>query len=384
MASALALTQDHAAALRLAGQRLDRPAPAGSLVDTCGAIGGAQAQVGSAARLALAARVAGLTAAAYEKALGEERTLVKTWTVRGTLHVVPSRDLPLYVAAFGPLRVANFERWLGRAGVDPKFSAVLTDEIVEALADGPLTRREIAAKVAPHHGPKAKQWIEHSWGGVLHRGVYEGRLCFGPARATEVRFVRTDRWLSTSHLAPVTAADAEAALARRYVRAYGPTTARDFGFWAGIYVPDALRLWSRIADELVPVTVDGRACELHADDLPAARRLARSRGVATDLAAPHVRMLVHFDPYLLGHRDKAWLLDRKRYKRVFRTAGWIAPVLLVDGRIAGTWEPSRKKDTLAARVKPFGRTAPGVRPAARAALAPLAACEGLATKVTWT
>ena len=380
----MALTGAQATALRLAGQRLDRPARAGSLVETCGSIGGAQAQVGSAARLGLAARIAGLTAAEYERALGEERTLVKTWTVRGTLHVVPSRDLPLHVAAFGPLRIANFERWLARSGVDPKLSVAITDDIVESLAEGPLTRREIAAKVAPGHGPKAKQWIEHSWGGVLHRGVYEGRLCFGSSRGTEVRFARTDRWLAARDLAPVPAAEAEATLVRRYVRAYGPTTARDFGFWAGIYVPDALRLWARVEHELVPVAVDGREAFVHEEDLPAARRLTRARGSDGAAAAPHVVLLAHFDPYLLGHRDKAGLVDAKRYKRVFRTAGWIAPVLLVDGRIAGVWEPARKKDALIARVRPFGRLVPGVRPAVRSALERLAACEGLAARVTWT
>jgi len=111
------------------------------------------------------------------------------------------------------------------------------------------------------------------------------------------------------------------------------------------------------------------------------RRVARSRANA---APSHVRLLAHFDPYLLGHRDKAALIDRGRYKRVFRTAGWIAPVLLVDGRIAGVWEPARTRDAFVARVRPFGRAASGVRPAARGALAPLAAFEGLAARLTWS
>jgi hypothetical protein len=375
----LALTAAQALALRLAGQRLDRPAARGSLVETCGAIGGAQAQVGSAARFALAARVAGLTAADYDRALYEERTLVKTWTVRGTLHVIPTADLPLHVAAFGPIRIRNLEQWLTRGGFDAERSAALTDDVVEALAEGPLTRREIAARVAAAHGPVVRKWIEHSWGGVLRRGLYEGRVCFGPARGTEVRFVRTDRWLAGAAATSEVAA-AEAALVRRYLRAYGPATGRDFGFWAGLYVPDALRLWERIADELVPVTVDGREAWIHEADLPAARRVARAKAPP---AAATVRLLAHFDPYLLGHRDKEELVDRARYKRVFRTAGWIAPVLLVGGRVAGTWEPGRSRGALVARMRPFGRPAPGLRAAARAALAPLAAFEGLDARLTW-
>ena len=383
---ALALTAAQALALRLTGQRLDRPAARGTLVETCGSIGGAQAQVGSAARLALAARVQGLVAADYERALIEERTLVKTWTVRGTLHVIPSADLPLHVAAFGGIRIRGLEHWLGRAGLDPRVGAAVTEDVVEALAEGPLTRREIAVRVAAAHGPEARKWIEHSWGGILRRGLYEGRVCFGPTRGTEVRFVRTDRWLSgASAPSPSAVADraaAEATMVRRYLRAYGPATGRDFGFWAGLAVPEALRLWERIAGELAPVTVDGREAFVHEADLPAARRLTRARARSLDEAGA-VRLLAHFDPYLLGHRDKAVLVDRKRYKSVFRSAGWIAPVLLVDGRVAGTWEPARARGALVARVRPFGRPAPGVRAAARDALAPLAAFEGLEARLTW-
>ena len=380
--TAVALTAAQALRLRLAGQRLDRPAPAGALVETCGAIGGAQAQVGSAARLALAARVAGLTTAAYDRALFDTRTLVKTWTMRGTLHVIPSVDLPLHVAAFGGARIAYLENWLARAGLDAKQSARVTDDVVEALADGPLGRREIGVRVAAAHGPVAKKWIEHSWGGVLRRGLYEGRVCFGPVRGTTVTFVRTDRWLGAAATAAVDRAEAEAVLARRYIRAYGPATARDFAFWAGLYVPEGLRIWERLKGELVPVTVDGVGAQVHALDLPAARRLARGSGGAG--ARPGaVRMLAHFDPYLLGHRDKDAVVEPARYKRVFRSAGWIAPVLLVDGRVAGTWEPGRPRGKLLARVRPFGRPAPGVRPAARAALGPLAACEGLGVKMLW-
>jgi hypothetical protein len=384
----LALGSAAALALRLAGQRLDRPAPHGSLVATCGAIGGAQAQVGSAARLALAARVSGLSAADYERALYEARTLVKTWTVRGTLHVIPSADLGLHVAAFGGIRIGQFERWLTRGGLDPRQSAAVTDDVVEALGAGPLTRREISARVAAAHGPVAKKWIEHSWGGVLRRGLYEGRVCFGPARGNEVRFVRTDQWLAGVAAAAAPAAAglpagaAEAELARRYVRAYGPATPRDFGFWAGLYVPDALRIWERIERELVPVTVEGRAAWIHEDILAKARRLARAPGGEPGDFTP-VHLLAHFDPYLLGHRDKEAVVDRTRYKRVFRTAGWIAPVLLIGGRVAGTWEPARARGALVARLRPFGRPAPGVRAAARAALEPLAACEGLAPRLTW-
>jgi hypothetical protein len=354
-ATAVALTAEQALALRLTGQFLDRPVPAGRALEVCAAMCGAQAQVGTAARLSLSARVAGLSEAALLRALHEERTLVKTWTVRGTLHLVPSTDLPLWVAAMGPVRGGYARRYLERMGLSTQGIDRLSDDIVEALADGPMTRKEIAARVGDAHGPKARRWLEHSWGGVFHFAVQEGRVCFGPSEGSRITFARTDRWLGS----PVRAAErgaAEAEIARRFLLAYGPATVRDFAYWAGIYAPDAQRMWARIAGEARPVTVAGKAAFVHAS-----RRLPRASATGPGRAAPHVRLLPHFDAFLLGHRDKLAAVDAARYKRVFRNAGWIVPSVLVDGRIVGTWSLERGGRGHVARVAAFGSLSPAAR-----------------------
>ncbi|MGH7724047.1 MAG: winged helix DNA-binding domain-containing protein [Candidatus Eiseniibacteriota bacterium] len=337
--------------LRLAGQRLDRRVPAKTLLEVVSAIGGAQAQVASAARLSLAARVTGVTDGVIERALIEDRTLVKTWTMRGTLHLVPARDLPFYAAVGGLLRIRYLDAWLARGGLNVRQAEEVGDDIVEALADGPLTRRGIAERVGDRHGKKARSWIEHSWGGIIRRPVYQGRVCFGPTRGTEVTFVRTDQWLAPGAAAmPVETVEAE--LARRYLGAYGPATVRDFAYWAGFYAPEARRMWERIVGEMTEVSVEGSRAFVLAAAVEG-RRSGRGRRKPRAASAPHVRLLPHFDVYLLGHRAKDSVLAPAHYKKVFRTAGWVSPVVLVNGAIAGTWESERTEDELRIRFKPF-------------------------------
>ena len=311
-------------------------------------------------------------------AIARDRTLVKTWTVRGTLHLVPARDLSLYVAAYGAIRRERVVQWLGRAGLTRRELERLSADIVEALAAGPLTRRQIGTRVGAAHGPTARRLLEHSWGGVFHHAVQEGLVCFGPTEGAQTTFVRVDQWLGTT--LPVTeCAPAEAELARRFLLAYGPATARDFAYWAGLYAGDARRMWERIEGERREITIDGRSAWVHAST-----RLPRPGGKgASRNGTPHVRLLPHFDAFLLGHRDKVAYIESARYKRVFKNAGWISPVVLVDGRVVATWSAERVGDRLVARIAAFRTLDPAVRRNVAAEAAALGAFVGAEARVRY-
>jgi hypothetical protein len=171
-------------------------------------------------------------------------------------------------------------------------------------------------------------------------------VCFGPTVSTQTTFVLTEQWLGKA-VAPLPVEEAEAELARRFVTAYGPATVRDFCYWAGLYAPDARRMWERIAKELRPV---GEAF-VH----------ETVRGRPQRPESPHVRLLPNFDAFLLGHKGKDASVEPAHYKKVFKSAGWIAPVVLVDGRVAGTWSLERGTKGVVARIAAFRTLAPAVR-----------------------
>jgi len=363
----LQVTPDQVAAFRLSRHHLVHPARASELVRVAGDMAGAQAQVLSAAQISLWARTGGLSVDDVEKALWQDRTLVKSWCIRGALHLIPSRDFAVFVRG-SERRNARATAWLTRA----KIPIDAVNRLVEAVRDGldrPLTRGEIAERITASLGIKTVEQSHRGWGGastatgfrvagkmlsldgIIFLACLRGLACFGPARGAQATFVRPEKWLPEWTDLPAEKAELE--LLRRYLRAHGPATVRDFALWTYMTAADSREIWARLEPELSPVDVGGRIGSVLREDLPALRR-AKFEG-------PVVRLLPSFDAFLLGVKDKSHLVDAGHYKRVYRPQGWLSPVVLLDGRVGGVWSHERKGARLSVRVTPFGRMSPTVR-----------------------
>ena len=300
-----------------------------------------QAQLTSAAELALWARVRGLRRQDVERALWRKRSLVKTWCMRGTTHLLPTAEFPMYVAALRESAVARDRNWIARYGISEQEMDAMADAVVQVLASGPLSRRELADRVAERLGSRARRWVEHSWGGIVRRPCFQGRVCFGPPQGREVTFARTDHWLAAKRdLLPE---DARAMLLRRYLQSYGPASPKDFLAWSGMAAKEVRAVWAGCPG-LSEVSVEGRRAWVLREDLD---------GLARATTMLSVRLLPSFDAYLLGHRDKSHLVDAAHYKRVYRKAGWLSPVVLVDGKVAGLWTHATKGGNGIVTIEPF-------------------------------
>ncbi len=345
------LTQLQVSAFRLTRHHLACRAPLESLASVAWDMCGVQAQVMTAAQMALWARVRELMPEDVERALWQERTLVKTWCMRGTVHLLAAADLPLFIAALRPSRLPGGWEWLERRGLPRRQAEAMVAATVAALDEGPLTRRELSDRVVAQVGPQAREWLEHGWGVLIRQAAADGQVCFGPNRGQEVTFVRTAHWLPGWHDLP--AAEAQRILLHRYLHSYGPMSIQDFAFWTGMKVSEATSIWEQLGDEAVPVTVDGNRKWLLRQDLPLLREPL--------LNGLPVRLLPGFDSYLLAHRDKGHLVDAAHYKAVYRKAGWISPTVLVDGRIAGIWSHEKRGRRLRVTVEPFAYLPAAIR-----------------------
>src|SRR2546425_2832357 len=280
-------------------------------------VGGVQAQVMSAAEIALWTRDHDLTAAAIHSALWKDRTLVKTSCMRGTLHLLAAADFPIYISALKSSRTRQALRVMARSGVTQGEACEVTGAVVEALRAGPMTRRELTERVLALGlaGKKAKRWFERSWWGVVRQAIVEGLVCYGPDQGQHVTMVRVDQWLKgLPGKARVSEPEAGRILLRRYLRAYGPATLRDFSKWTGFSSPEPKAVWESLEEELSEVSVEGGEAFILRQD---GDELAASR-----LGDETVRLLPNFDPYLLAHADKNHLVTSRYYKRVYRQAGW--------------------------------------------------------------
>jgi hypothetical protein len=284
------------------------------------------------------------------RALWKDRTLVKTWLMRGTLHLIPAADLPLFTAAMSTRWVKPSNAWLKFVGLNETELSGLVRTIGDSLNGHPMTREEIIAVAGKGQSEKVREWLKSGWGGFLKPVARQGLLCFGPSRAQNVTFVRPQEWLGEWRDFEPDAALLE--VARRYLRAYGPATKADFARWWGNWPGIGNAAWSGLARELVTVSVDGLRAEMLAADLPT---------MAGEKTNQSVLLLPAFDPYVLGHAKRDHLFERVHAPKVSRTAGWISAVVLVDGRVAGTWTHTVGGKKLGIIVEPFKTLPSAVR-----------------------
>lgn len=354
------------AAFRLARQHLDARAPARALLPVVREMGGAQAQVLSAAQISLWARVGRLAAEHIDAAL-RERKLIRAWCMRHTLHLVPAEDLAVFVRGSAG-RVERDVRWLRGKGMPDRTIEKIIGAALEAM-DQPLTRREIAERVSRSLGVRQREHVGGGWGnraripGIAIGGMTipivwlfylvgaRGVICSGPARGAEPTYVRADAWIPRWRDLP--REEAEQQLLRRYLQTFGPGTPSEFAYWVGMPQREAQAIWIREESNLARVSIDGASAAIVREDL---KDLMRATGIR-----PPVRLLPYFDAYLLGHRDRRHIVDAAKLRTVYSTQGWVAPVVLVDGRAAGTWSMTREGGRLRIDVTPFARFSRDIR-----------------------
>ncbi len=306
---------------------------------------GIQAQVMAAAEMQLWARAHKISRADIHSALWENRSLVKTSAMRGTLHVLSASDYLIYINAIKRSRTRAMQQIMSRYGVTQKKGNDVTKAVVEILDDGPMTRSELTKHVISLKmiGKNAKEWYKLSWWGVVRQAMVEGLVCYGHDQGRKVTLVRVDQWLP--NLEEVSEQDAKRIFFSRYLAAYGPATLQDFAKWSGISMQEVRTIRQEMAKELVEVGFEDKEGLILLKDFDQLRK--------SSLDGQVLCLLPHFDPFMLGHVDKNQLVDSKFYKRVYRKAGWISPVILLNGRVIGVWSYTRKSKRLFLGIEPF-------------------------------
>jgi hypothetical protein len=296
--------------LRLAAQRLTPATAAADAGAAARAVVGVQAQDVRAAGLALRSRVPGLRQADVD-----DSGLVRTWTVRGTVHLIDPSDVPWLHAVVGSRNRARFDAAMRQRG-DYDVAVGMLDDLVAVLRERPLDRpgllRELAARGHPGLGQRSVN-VLMPWAAAqgLVAGLPDGRY-----RAAE----------------PPPAVDADlalATLARRYLAGYGPASAADLAAWSGLPLGTARRALAALADTGADTeVVTGAAGELLA------------LGGTLDQApppAPSALLLAAFDTTMLGYRTREPLVAARDDRHILPGGGMLRPAVLVDGLAAGTW-----------------------------------------------
>jgi Winged helix DNA-binding domain len=321
------LRADQLRAVRVRAQLLsgDRPADVAAAVSRVAI----QAQATGAARLAVRARTTGLCAADVDRAVGEDRAVVRTWLMRGTLHMVAAADVHWMVGLLGQGFAAAGRRRRLELGLDDRTCERGVAAIAAVLADSaPLTRAQLVQRIA-EHGVRLDPTTQAP-AHLLAYAALHGLIGRGPeAAGDEATYVLLDTWVKRGER--TVPDDPLAELARRYLLGHGPAAARDFQAWSGLPAARVKDAFARLADEVREIeTPDGPQLVPSTMDLaPRAERAGR--------------LLGHFDAYLLGYRGRDLILEPRFARRIQAGGGIVRPAAVVDGRVVGTWQLRRAR-----------------------------------------
>lgn len=316
------------------------------LVTICRDVCGVQAQIMSAAQLQLWARNHAITPTMVNDALWKTRSLVKTSLMRQTLHLVPADEFPLYIAAHKSARANAVLSIMARCKITRDEADALSALILEELKDGPAPRAAITAAVRPKVSKRLRVWMDKVWS-IVRLPVIEGQVCYGPGEGNQATFIRTEHWLPAQP--KVDAVQAQKELFRKYLRAYGPATLHDFAHWSLISMAEVRALRPLLDSEIAE----------HNGLLLMREDMKTLQSASPEINSVH--LLPYFDVYLLAHRFKEHFLKPQFYKRVYRNQGWISPVVLINGEIAGVWSYKVSRKALEIEVELFARVGPGTR-----------------------
>jgi len=328
---ALKVTWRQALAWRMQRQLLE-PIRDASVTDVVRQLGAVQAQVASSAELAIRLRRKASRAGDVAAAL-ERGDLLKTWVMRGALHLITPEEGAAFLSVIAAGRAWERPSWQRYFGLTKEKMARFRATVGEAMDGTSLSREEIVAAVAadPALASLADE-LRSGWGTLLKPLAWQGDLCFGPSQGNRVVFMRPDDASSTWAGLP-DPEDAMPVVIAAYLRAYGPASPDRFGRWlAGGWFPRR-RLKTAFAgmgDRLTEIDVEGEPNLVLSEDLD---DLASSRPTTV------VRLLGGFDQYVLGPgTDDGHVTAAARRRHVSRQSGWIAPVVVHGGAVAGTWK----------------------------------------------
>lgn len=312
------LSDDEQRWLRSRSQGLTVPR-ASSPLEALARVVGLQAQDSSAARLGIRARSEGIDVHTLDNAISASRSIIRTWAMRGTLHMLAAADVHWVVELIGHRFISKYRR--------ARLALGLTDELLERAVDAlpavlrasaPVTRRELVDRLcnvgirmsakgqAPAH--------------LVVVASLQGILCCGPdTDSGKSTYVLLDEWAPRQNGKPE---DPLAELARRYLLGHGPASASDFAAWSGLPAAEARDAIGRVADDFEGAVIHGEPAWFQ---------------VPTGAGAHVVQFLGGFDAYLLAYRQRAFALDPQHSARVHPGGGVIRPLVLVDGHVEGTW-----------------------------------------------
>ena len=318
--------------------------PFDSAVEVARVLIGIQSQFVPPAGLAIRNRLTtGFTSEDLDTLLHDRKQLLRLWGQRNTVHIYDVADWGTVVSASRAIPMYR-ERLTKLLGRDEAELEAAVKRVAGILRRVDRASRADFVAADPSLGP----WFEYGNGLVMDL-VRRGVVCHGALVGGKSYFAHREVWLPERRWDPPSTADAGVELARRYFQTYGPATVRDFAFWFGGTMREVKGWVEALGGDLMEVSVEG----VRMLDAAVPNESRRFVGETPPRSEWPLRLLHRFDPLVLAHKDKSWIVDDKHYKAVWRKAGYVEAVVLKHGRMVGTWGYKKGARGIKIWIAPF-------------------------------
>ena len=354
------------------GSRCGGAAPDdGPPVDVAGVVtwfGAMQAQDMASGLWSLGVRLPGFTRDDVNAAL-ESREALRTWPMRGTVHLVPSCDARWMLEVLGARPLAGAAARRAFLGLSQEAADRAADALGTALAGGGRLTRAECLQTIVDAGIDCKGQLGYH---LLWYASQRGVICIAPHVGTEQTFALLDEW-APGQVRPERD-EALGIIALRYFRSHGPTTRQDFAGWTGLTAVDAKRGIAVAGRELASVRVEGQEMFVHPALLDG-ERAAHGGGM---LALPG------FDEYLLGFKDRSLMVAPEHKDAIIPGGnGMFQSTIVRAGRVVGTWKRTVAKTRITVDVLPLVRLGSSERELVEGALEPYSRFTASQVQVRW-
>lgn len=309
--------------------------PFRSAAEAVSHLGAVQAQDFAAAKWALGLRIKNSTDEDIEKAFNEGKIL-RTHVMRPTWHFVVPEDIRWMLDLTAPRVKALLAHYNRKLELDDALFAKSNAAIVKALQGHTyLTRQELKSILANIGITTNVQRLAH----IIMWAELDGLICSGPRRGKQFTYALLEERVAETK--KLSREESLAKLALNYFTSHGPAQLVDFSWWSGLTVKDARNALDSIKSQLKDATLDDKTYWF----------LAHAKTKAQK--PPFALLLSIYDEYTISYKDRGDISGARDIERMISMGNALTAVIILDGKVAGTWNKALKKSTVEFRLNSF-------------------------------
>ncbi|WP_440947357.1 winged helix DNA-binding domain-containing protein [Methanosarcina sp. T3] len=310
--------------------------PFKSVADAVSHLGAVQAQNFAAAKWALGLRIKNSTDEDIEKAFNEG-TILRTHVMRPTWHFVVPEDIRWMLELTAPRVKALLAHYNRKIELDDALLARSNAAVARALQGHTyLTRQELKTVLTNTGIETDVQRLAH----IIMWAELDGLICSGPRRGKQFTYALLEERVGEEK--KLSREQALARLALNYFTGHGPAQLKDFSWWSGLAVKDAKVALDLIESELKQATFDGKTYYWS----------STQTGAATP-KMPSAFLLSIYDEYTIAYKDRSDISEARDIEKMISMGNALTAVIILNGKVAGTWDKTSKKNIIEIRLNPF-------------------------------